>query len=102
MLVLQCGRELPISRSPIMHHRCPRPFWRKPNTCATVAIVTVVVALAVACGAAADPLAFAQPQTKSGPLDPRGKMHIPIGIANTVDTLKTFVEACLVLDTTTA
>ena len=27
------------------------------------------------------------------PLDPRGKIHIPIGIANTVDTLKTFVEA---------
>src|SRR4051812_26354654 len=28
-----------------------------------------------------------------GPLGPRGKIHIPIGIANTVDTLKTFVEA---------
>jgi len=27
-----------------------------------------------------------------GPLDPRGKMHIPIGIPDTVDTLKTFVE----------
>ena len=27
------------------------------------------------------------------PLDPRGAVHIPIGIANTVDTLKTFVEA---------
>ena len=26
-------------------------------------------------------------------LDPRGTTHIPIGIANTVDTLKTFVEA---------
>jgi len=26
-------------------------------------------------------------------LDPLGKVHIPIGIANTVDTLKTFVEA---------
>jgi len=26
------------------------------------------------------------------PLDPRGKIHIPIGIANTLDTLKTFVE----------
>ncbi|HEY3281574.1 MAG TPA: hypothetical protein VGN26_04820 [Armatimonadota bacterium] len=26
-------------------------------------------------------------------LDPRGRLHIPIGIANTVDTLKTFVEA---------
>jgi len=27
------------------------------------------------------------------PLDPVGRIHIPIGIANTVDTLKTFVEA---------
>ncbi len=26
-------------------------------------------------------------------LDPRGQMHIPIGIANTLDALKTFVEA---------
>jgi hypothetical protein len=26
-------------------------------------------------------------------LDPRGRMHIPIGIPNTVDSLKTFVEA---------
>lgn len=26
-------------------------------------------------------------------LDPRGKVHIPIGIANTLDSLKTFVEA---------
>jgi hypothetical protein len=37
---------------------------------------------------AADPAA---PQR--GPLDPRGQIHIPIGIANTLDTLKTFVEA---------
>jgi len=28
-----------------------------------------------------------------GPLDPQGGTHIPIGIANTLDTLKTFVEA---------
>ncbi|MSU63288.1 MAG: hypothetical protein EXS31_12970 [Pedosphaera sp.] len=27
------------------------------------------------------------------PLDPLGKIHIPIGVANTLDTLKTFVEA---------
>lgn len=27
------------------------------------------------------------------PLDPRGEIHIPIGIANTLDSLKTFVEA---------
>jgi len=30
---------------------------------------------------------------RPGPLDPRGKIHIPIGIADTLDTLKTFVEA---------
>src|SRR5450759_2653668 len=29
----------------------------------------------------------------TNPLDPRGRMHIPIGIPDTVDTLKTFVEA---------
>jgi hypothetical protein len=29
----------------------------------------------------------------AGPLDPRGQIHVPIGIPNTVDTLKTFVEA---------
>ena len=28
-----------------------------------------------------------------GPLDPVAAIHIPIGVANTVDTLKTFVEA---------
>src|SRR6266436_6610188 len=28
-----------------------------------------------------------------GLLDPRGKIHIPIGIADSLDTLKTFVEA---------
>ncbi len=28
-----------------------------------------------------------------GSLDPRGEVHIPIGIADTVDTLKTFVES---------
>ena len=28
----------------------------------------------------------------AGPLDPRGKVHMPIGIPNTLDTLKTFVE----------
>ena len=28
-----------------------------------------------------------------GPLDPRGRIHIPIGIPNTLDSLKTFVEA---------
>ena len=28
-----------------------------------------------------------------GPLDPRGQIHLPVGIADAVDTLKTFVEA---------
>jgi hypothetical protein len=31
--------------------------------------------------------------TESNQLDPRGKVHIPIGIANSLDSLKTFVEA---------
>ena len=31
--------------------------------------------------------------TSPASLDPRGRVHIPIGIPNTVDTLKTFVEA---------
>ena len=35
----------------------------------------------------------ARPAAFRGPLDPVGKIHIPIGIADTVDTLKTFVEA---------
>jgi hypothetical protein len=30
---------------------------------------------------------------KTGVLNPRGEIHIPIGIANTLDSLKTFVEA---------
>ena len=29
----------------------------------------------------------------AGPLDPRGTIHIPIGVPNTLDPLKTFVEA---------
>lgn len=39
-----------------------------------------------AAGAAAE-------KPKRGPLDPCGRVHIPIGIPNTFDTLKTFVEA---------
>jgi len=31
--------------------------------------------------------------TERNQLDPRGKVHIPIGIANSLDTLKTFIEA---------
>ncbi|HEY3320966.1 MAG TPA: hypothetical protein VGP72_10915 [Planctomycetota bacterium] len=32
-------------------------------------------------------------EANRGPLDPKGQIHIPIGIANTLDALKTFVEA---------
>lgn len=35
----------------------------------------------------------ASPALPDSPLAPRGAVHIPIGIADTVDTLKTFVEA---------
>jgi hypothetical protein len=35
----------------------------------------------------------AAPQVERNSLAPRGRVHIPIGIPNTVDTLKTFVEA---------
>ncbi len=31
--------------------------------------------------------------TSPGPFDPRGRIHIPIGVPDTLDTLKTFVEA---------
>ena len=34
-----------------------------------------------------------QAGAERGPLDPRGTIHVPIGVPNTVDTLKTFVEA---------
>ena len=47
-----------------------------------------VVALVVA-GGAKPVMAGA----RRGPLDPRGTIHVPIGIPNTLDTLKTFVEA---------
>jgi hypothetical protein len=36
---------------------------------------------------------FASSDTQQNTLNPRGKIHIPIGIANSLDTLKTFVEA---------
>ena len=38
-------------------------------------------------------LVIAQGETERNQLDPLGKVHIPIGIANSLDTLKTFVEA---------
>jgi hypothetical protein len=37
-------------------------------------------------------LGAAEPPARP-PLDPRGRLHLPIGIPNTVDALKTFVEA---------
>ncbi len=37
-------------------------------------------------------VAFSLPMNGT-PLDPRGQIHIPIGLANTLDSLKTFVEA---------
>ena len=46
--------------------------------------VSIVVAVALL------PVAFA---AGDAGLDPCGKIHIPIGIANSLDTLKTFVEA---------
>ncbi len=38
-------------------------------------------------------LAPADKAPRSGPLDPVGRVHIPIGLADSVDSLKTFVEA---------
>ena len=37
--------------------------------------------------------AAAVPSEAESDLDPRGRIHIPIGIPNTLDTLKTFIEA---------
>lgn len=49
-------------------------------------VIGIFVALLwLACGLDASPA--------RGLLDPRGKVHIPIGIADSLDTLKTFVEA---------
>ncbi|MGD0898561.1 MAG: hypothetical protein ABR915_12040 [Thermoguttaceae bacterium] len=56
----------------------------------------VLLPFVVLCAWVATALAAAPkgpPAAPRGPLDPVGKIHIPIGIANTVDTLKTFVEA---------
>jgi len=56
--------------------------------------------LAIVCAVAAGALVWCSPEASAaapapprGPLDPRGKIHIPIGAANTLDALKTFVEA---------
>jgi len=55
---------------------------KRPRPCG-FAVVALCLALALA------------PANRSfgGELDPKGELHVPIGTANTVDTLKTFVEA---------
>jgi hypothetical protein len=50
------------------------------------------VVFALVC-ALASALVSIQISLAAGPLDPRGQIHLPIGIPNTLDTLKTFVEA---------
>jgi len=51
-------------------------------------VVVYIVSMAIPVGAK-----MAAGGAESNQLDPRGKVHIPIGIANNLDTLKTFVEA---------
>jgi hypothetical protein len=54
--------------------------------------LSFAIAIAIVCTVAT----FVAPSSRAvaaGPLDPRGQIHIPIGIPNTLDTLKTFVEA---------
>ena len=58
-----------------------KPYWPEVSRRAFLRSAALAPALG----------AFAYPVT--GSLDPRGRIHIPIGIPNTVDTLKTFVEA---------
>ena len=57
------------------------------------ATVSVLLAGWIVVAAAGSVAQAAQRRPAPKPLDPRGRGHIPIGIANTVDTLKTFVEA---------
>ena len=51
-------------------------------------VVVYIVIMAIPVGGL-----IAKGGTERNELDPRGKVHIPIGIANSLDTLKTFVEA---------
>jgi len=51
-------------------------------------VVIYIVSMAIPVGAV-----IAGGGTKRNQLDPLGRVHIPIGIANSLDTLKTFVEA---------
>jgi hypothetical protein len=61
----------------------PARISARPGLVKTFSAVLVLSALG---------LAAAETPTRH-PLDPRGRIHIPIGFPNTVDTLKTFVEA---------
>lgn len=67
-------------------------FWRDRLTAARR---TVAVTGHVMDAATRQPLNSAKNSraAAAGPLDPRGKVHIPIGLPDSVDTLKTFVEA---------
>ncbi|MFH1716768.1 MAG: hypothetical protein ABIF19_05410 [Planctomycetota bacterium] len=58
---------------------CTRSRFRRVIVCAAIAAISVGL--------------YAADDTERSQLDPRGRVHIPIGIANTLDTLKTFVEA---------
>ena len=51
-----------------------------------VVVYIVIMAIPVGC-------VIAEGGNERNELDPCGKVHIPIGIANSIDTLKTFVEA---------
>ena len=59
--------------------RAKQSFWS-----AFVFVVTMTIPIG---------LVIAKGVTERNQLDPLGKVHIPIGIANSLDTLKTFVEA---------
>jgi hypothetical protein len=56
-------------------------------------LLVVWMVLAIALVIAQDAFAAPKPPANRHGLDPRGRIHIPIGIPNTLDTLKTFVEA---------
>lgn len=52
----------------------------------------IVTALALLAASAASAASAAAAPAAGNVLDPRGKVHVPIGIRNTLDTLKTFGE----------
>jgi len=59
----------------------------------SLAVVFALLAAAASVSWCAEEAGGAKSKPRGGPLDPRGRVHIPIGITNTLDTLKTFVEA---------